>query len=485
MKQKLSLLAVVASLFLVGCNNQPSSSSPISSSSEPTSTSTTTTSSESASSQVISSSETSTSSSSSSIIAPTSVSLQADKENAMLSDTVKITLTVEGGNEEIVPEVDIKASSAEAELVENQDGSYSLSLDKDSRFGGVVVVKATSLIDSSVTSSVSVNFVSAVSSEHQKYLNRAFSTLDEGGVSFDGQSAPTTASLAFSKKDDDSYLLDLAVDGTTYSYFSIYDFSYNEIKFGSKTVYTSAKDKALNTLTLKLFDMKVEVIVGSLNLSFSTDEQIPVPFNGESVSFKTGGVEIDEETVYEKKIGDNFIIGISHDFTTEELSYSFEVINGSDYVTKENLSGNQSAKFTINNNAAGQTIVIKASLTHNEEVFSKTMTISVEDVSYTFCEDLIGTWQYTDYMYYYVIEVVAEDDISVKVVDDLDEPDEEQIFTVSDIKVISDTAVQLTIGSDEDDIADFVSGETITIEYDDGFYVTSENFDFVQFEPAE
>lgn len=403
----------------------------------------------------------------------------------MLSDTVKITLTVEGGNEEIVPEVDVKASSAEAVLVENQDGSYSLSLDKDSRFGGVVVVKAASSIDTSITNSVSVNFVSTVSSEHQKYLNRAFSTLDEGGVSFNGQSAPTTASLAFSKKDDNSYLLDLTVDGTTYSYFSIYDFSYNEIKFGSKTVYTSTKDKALNTLTLKLFDMKVEVIVGSLNLSFSTDEQIPVPFNGESVSFKTGGVEINEEIVYEKKIGDNFIIGISHDFTTEELSYSFEVINGSDYVTKENLSGNQSAKFTINNNAAGQTIVIKASLTHNEEVFSKTMTISVEDASYTFCEDLIGTWQYTDYMYYYIIDVVAEDEISVKVVDDLDEPDEQQIFTVSNITVISDTAVQFTIESDEDDIADFVSDETITIEFDDGFYVTSENFDFEKFDPVE
>ena len=220
-------------------------------------------------------------------------------------------------------------------------------------------------------------------------------------------------------------------------------------------------------------------------MSFSTDEQIPVPFNSESVSFKTGGVEINEEIIYSKKIGDNFIIGISHDLTTEELTYSFEVINGSDYVTKEILSGNQSAKFTINNNAAGQTIVIKASLTHNEEVFSKIMTISVEDVSYTFCEDLIGTWQYTDYMYYYIIDVVAEDEISVKVVDDLDEPDEQQIFTVSNITVISDTAVQFTIESDEDDIADFVSDETITIEFDDGFYVTSENFDFEKFDPVE
>ncbi len=493
MKNKITFLSILATLMLVGCSNTTSSSVASNNSSTSSSVATSTASSQTNSSQTVSSqtissqSNSSQAASSTSVVtAPTAISLKADKTTLDRTKSAIVTLEVTGGNETIVPELSDK-STCDAQLVKNQDGTYTLALSQNATFGGWAIVTATSSVDPSISSTLEVKFTSSVSENHQKYLDRSFTTLDEGSVGFDGKTTPTKASVSFAKDASNVYTMSLVLNDQTYSYFSVYDSIYNEIRFAASPYFTSEKEKSLNFLQVKLFDLKVELYTGSLNMVFSTTTEIPSPFDATSVSFKSGGAEIDETTVYNKKVGDKVMLGISHNKTTDKMTYSFEATKGKDYVTKAPQTTEQAATFTILDTANNQDIEIKATVTCGTTVLSKTMKIHVESQNYTFCEDLIGTWQYTDYQEVcYTLTIKNDKSISLTVADDFDEPEESYTFTATNIQVTSDTAVTCKLTTtDTVELGDIEDGEEVEIEYDEdsgNVRFTSENIDYEEFE---
>ena len=490
--KKISLLVLTAGLFLVGCGQTTisvvsSTSSTTVSSVEESSVSS---SQESSSEAVSSSSESSTSSSSEAKTAPSAITLTADKTVLGLSDSAIITLSVTGGNETITPEVAYDSPVA-GTLVKNVDGTYTAMRSADTTYGGNMVIIAQSEVDSTIQGKVELKFTASLSEEHASVLSKTYDqTL--GGVDFAGEEvkATDTSSLSINKASDGNYYnLTLGLGDKTYNYFTVYDFNRNEVQFASEKIYTGDY-KSYNNLNLKIFDNYVEVYSVSLKLSFATtekEEEKTIAFDVSKVSFKTGGAELDETKEYAKDVGDSVMIAVNTD-TTEEVTYSFEVIEGADYVTKGESVIATACKYTINANGVGQTIKIKASVTNGTLTASKTMTIKVNGtVVPTFCADLIGTWNYEDiYEYTYKLIVTSASDIKIEEYTDDDDSSLVAVtFTASNITPLSSTSVSFKITSSTGEDGElFVNDETVTISYDSKYqsvYVSSENLDDEEF----
>ena len=239
-----------------------------------------------------------------------------------------------------------------------------------------------------------------------------------------------------------------------------------------------------------MFDNYIDIYSASLKLGFATSEEPEeqtVAFDVSKVSFKTGGKELDETQEYSKDVGDTVMIAINTD-TTEAVTYEFTVEEGADYVTKGTSSIATACKYSINNNAAGQTIKIKASVSNGTLTASKVMTIKVNAAEIPeFCSDLIGTWCYQDIMEYtYKIVVTSESNITIEEYTDSD--DETLVvttFTASNILPISDVAVGFTITSSTGEDGEiFVDEDDVVIEYDeiyDSVLVNSENLTDTEF----
>ena len=485
--KKTSLFVLLAAAALVGCRNTTSSNS--SSSTLDNSSFVSSVEDSTSSSELVSSSEAS-SVSSSSKVAPTSIALNADKTVLGLNESAILTLTVTGGNETIVPEISL-SSPVEGVISKNADGTYTVSRDSNSNFGGIMVVEAKSQLDSSIKDEIELKFTASLSEEHVATLSKIYDK-SLGGVDFAGNEVkPEDAtSFAFSKAGDgDYYNLTLGVGGKTYRYFSVYDFKRNEVQFASDTLYTGDY-QSYNNLNLKMFDNYIDIYSASLKLGFATSEEPEeqtVAFDVSKVSFKTGGKELDETLEYSKDVGDTVMIAINTD-TTEAVTYEFTVEEGADYVTKGTSSIATACKYSINNNAAGQTIKIKASVSNGTLTASKVMTIKVNAAEIPeFCSDLIGTWCYQDIMEYtYKIVVTSESNITIEEYTDSD--DETLVvttFTASNILPISDVAVSFTITSSTGEDGEiFVDEDDVVIEYDEinsSVLVNSENLTDTEF----
>ena len=485
--KKTSLFVLLAAAALVGCRNTTSSNS--SSSTLDNSSFVSSVEDSTSSSELVSSSEAS-SVSSSSKVAPTSIALNADKTVLGLNESAILTLTVTGGNETIVPEISL-SSPVEGVISKNADGTYTVSRDSNSNFGGIMVVEAKSQLDSSIKDEIELKFTASLSEGHVATLSKIYDK-SLGGVDFAGNEVkPEDAtSFAFSKAGDgDYYNLTLGVGGKTYRYFSVYDFKRNEVQFASDTLYTGDY-QSYNNLNLKMFDNYIDIYSASLKLGFATSEEPEeqtVAFDVSKVSFKTGGKELDETLEYSKDVGDTVMIAINTD-TTEAVTYEFTVEEGADYVTKGTSSIATACKYSINNNAAGQTIKIKASVSNGTLTASKVMTIKVNAAEIPeFCSDLIGTWCYQDIMEYtYKIVVTSESNITIEEYTDSD--DETLVvttFTASNILPISDVAVSFTITSSTGEDGEiFVDEDDVVIEYDEinsSVLVNSENLTDTEF----
>ncbi len=484
--KKTSLFVLLAVAALVGCRNTTSSDS--SSSTLDASSFVSSVEDSTSSSELVSSSE--ASSVSSSKVAPTSIALNADKTVLGLNDSAILTLNVTGGNEIIVPEISL-TSPVEGTISKNADGTYTVSRDSKSNFGGIMLIEAKSQLDSSIKDEIELKFTASLSEEHVATLSKTYDK-SLGGIDFAGNEVkPEDAtSFAFSKAEDgDYYNLTLGVGGKTYRYFSVYDFNRNEVQFASDTLYTGDY-QSYNNLNLKMFDNYIDIYSASLKLGFATSEEPEeqtVAFDVSKVSFKTGGKELDETLEYSKDVGDTVMIAINTD-TTEAVTYGFTVEEGADYVTKETSSIATACKYSINSNAAGQTIKIKASVSNGTLTASKVMTIKVNDAEIPeFCSDLIGTWCYQDIMEYtYKIVVTSESEITIE--EYTDSEDETLVvtsFTASRILPVTETKVSFMITSSTGEDGEiFVDKEEVTIEYDENYesvYVTSEYLDQEEF----
>ena len=485
--KKTSLFVLLAAAALVGCRNTTSSNS--SSSTLDNSSFVSSVEDSTSSSELVSSSETS-SVSSSSKVAPTSIALNADKTVLELNESAILTLTVTGGNETIVPEISL-SSPVEGTISKNTDGTYTVSRDSNANFGGIMLIEAKSQLDSSIKDEIELKFTASLSEEHVATLSKTYDK-PLGGIDFAGNEVkPEDAtSFAFSKAEDgDYYNLTLGVGGKTYRYFSVYDFKRNEVQFASDTLYTGDY-QSYNNLNLKMFDNYIDIYSASLKLGFATSEEPEeqtVAFDVSKVSFKTGGKELDETLEYSKDVGDTVMIAINTD-TTEAVTYEFTVEEGASYVTKGTSSIATACKYSINSNAAGQTIKIKASVSNGTLTASKVMTIKVNAAEIPeFCSDLIGTWCYQDIMEYtYKIVVTSESNITIEEYTDSD--DETLVvttFTASNILPISDVAVGLTITSSTGEDGElFVDEDDVVIEYDEIYesvLVNSDNLTDTEF----
>lgn len=485
--KKTSLFVLLAAAALVGCRNTTSSYSSSSTSDDSSFVSSVEDST--SSSELVSSSEAS-SVSSSSKVAPTSIALNADKTVLGLNESAILTLTVTGGNETIVPEISL-TSPVEGTISKNADGTYTVSRDSNANFGGIMLIEAKSQLDSSIKDEIELKFTASLSEGHVATLSKTYDK-SLGGIDFAGNEVkPEDAtSISFSKAEDgDYYNLTLGVGGKTYRYFSVYDFKRNEVQFASDTLYTGDY-QSYNNLNLKMFDNYIDIYSASLKLGFATSEEPEeqtVAFDVSKVSFKTGGKELDETQEYSKDVGDTVMIAINTD-TTEAVTYEFTVEEGADYVTKETASIATACKYSINSNAAGQTIKIKASVSNGTLTASKVMTIKVNAAEIPeFCSDLIGTWCYQDIMEYtYKIVVTSESEITIEEYTDSD--DETLVvttFTASNILPISDVAVSFTITSSTGEDGElFVDEDDVVIEYDEIYesvLVNSDNLTDTEF----
>lgn len=484
--KKTSLFVLLAVAALVGCRNTTSSYS--SSSTSDASSFVSSVEDSASSSELVSSSE--ASSVSSSKVAPTSIALNADKTVLGLNESAILTLTVTGGNEAIVPEISL-TSPVEGTISKNADGTYTVSRDSNANFGGIMLIEAKSQLDSSIKDEIELKFTASLSEEHVATLSKTYDK-SLGGIDFAGNEVkPEDAtSFAFSKAEDgDYYNLTLGVGGKTYRYFSVYDFNRNEVQFASTSLYTGDY-QSYNNLNLKMFDNYIDIYSASLKLGFATSEkpeEQTVAFDVSKVSFKTGGKELDETLEYSKDVGDTVMIAINTD-TTEAVTYEFTVEEGADYVTKETSSIATACKYSINSNAAGQTIKIKASVSNGTLTASKVMTIKVNAAEIPeFCSDLIGTWCYQDIMEYtYKIVVTSESEITIE--EYTDSEDETLIvtsFVASRILPVTETKVSFMITSSTGEDGEiFVDKEEVTIEYDENYqsvYVTSEYLEQEEF----
>ena len=485
--KKTSLFVLLAAVALVGCRNTTSSDS--SSSTLDNSSFVSSVEDSTSSSELVSSSEAS-SVSSSSKVAPTSIALNTDKTVLGLNESAILTLTVTGGNETIVPEISL-TSPVEGTISKNTDGTYTVSRDSNANFGGIMLIEAKSQLDSSIKDEIELKFTTSLSEEHVATLSKTYDK-PLGGIDFAGNEVkPEDAtSVSFSKAEDgDYYNLTLGVGGKTYRYFSVYDFKRNEVQFASDTLYTGDY-QSYNNLNLKMFDNYIDIYSASLKLGFATSEEPEeqtVAFDVSKVSFKTGGKELDETLEYSKDVGDTVMIAINTD-TTEAVTYEFTVEEGASYVTKETSSIATACKYSINSNAAGQTIKIKASVSNGTLTASKVMTIKVNAAEIPeFCSDLIGTWCYQDIMEYtYKIVVTSESNITIEEYTDSD--DETLVvttFTASNILPISDVAVSFTITSSTGEDGElFVDEDDVVIEYDEIYesvLVNSDNLTDTEF----
>ena len=485
--KKTSLFVLLAAVTLDGCRNTTSSDS--SSSTLDNSSFVSSVEDSTSSSELVSSSEAS-SVSSSSKVAPTSIALNTDKTVLGLNESAILTLTVTGGNETIVPEISL-TSPVEGTISKNTDGTYTVSRDSNANFGGIMLIEAKSQLDSSIKDEIELKFTTSLSEEHVATLSKTYDK-PLGGIDFAGNEVkPEDAtSVSFSKAEDgDYYNLTLGVGGKTYRYFSVYDFKRNEVQFASDTLYTGDY-QSYNNLNLKMFDNYIDIYSASLKLGFATSEEPEeqtVAFDVSKVSFKTGGKELDETLEYSKDVGDTVMIAINTD-TTEAVTYEFTVEEGASYVTKETSSIATACKYSINSNAAGQTIKIKASVSNGTLTASKVMTIKVNAAEIPeFCSDLIGTWCYQDIMEYtYKIVVTSESNITIEEYTDSD--DETLVvttFTASNILPISDVAVSFTITSSTGEDGElFVDEDDVVIEYDEIYesvLVNSDNLTDTEF----
>ena len=485
--KKTSLFVLLVVAALVGCRNTTSSYSSSSTSDDSSFVSSVEDST--SSSELVSSSEAS-SVSSSSKVAPTSIALNTDKTVLGLNESAILTLTVTGGNETIVPEISL-SSPVEGTISKNADGTYTVSRDSNANFGGIMLIEAKSQLDSSIKDEIELKFTASLSEEHVVTLSKTYDK-PLGGIDFAGNEVkPEDAtSISFSKAEDgDYYNLTLGVGGKTYRYFSVYDFKRNEVQFASDTLYTGDY-QSYNNLNLKMFDNYIDIYSASLKLGFATSEEPEeqtVAFDVSKVSFKTGGKELDETQEYSKDVGDTVMIAINTD-TTEAVTYEFTVEEGASYVTKETSSIATACKYSINSNAAGQTIKIKASVSNGTLTASKVMTIKVNAAEIPeFCSDLIGTWCYQDIMEYtYKIVVTSESEITIEEYTDSD--DETLVvttFTASNILPISDVAVSFTITSSTGEDGElFVDEDDVVIEYDEIYesvLVNSDNLTDTEF----
>ena len=486
--KKTSLFVLLAAAALVGCRNTTSSyssSSTLDNSSFVSSVEDST-----SSSELVSSSETS-SVSSSSKVAPTSIALNTDKTVLGLNESAILTLTVTGGNETIVPEISL-SSPVEGTISKNADGTYTVSRDSNANFGGIMLIEAKSQLDSSIKDEIELKFTASLSEEHVVTLSKTYDK-PLGGIDFAGNEVkPEDAtSFAFSKAEDgDYYNLTLGVGGKTYRYFSVYDFKRNEVQFASDTLYTGDY-QSYNNLNLKMFDNYIDIYSASLKLGFATSEEPEeqtVAFDVSKVSFKTGGKELDETQEYSKDVGDTVMIAINTD-TTEAVTYEFTVEEGASYVTKETSSIATACKYSINSNAAGQTIKIKASVSNGTLTASKVMTIKVNAAEIPeFCSDLIGTWCYQDDNTEYTYKIVVTSESNITIEEYTDSDDETLVvttFTASNILPISDVAVSFTITSSTGEDGElFVDEDDVVIEYDEIYesvLVNSDNLTDTEF----
>lgn len=403
------------------------------------------------------------------------VELTLSKTTMYADETITVTPSVD--SEDLLLKIDNEKSSADGQLIKNADGTYSLGHSTENSRGGVIRLEASSKQTGKLLDTADVKVVKTVSEAGKNFLTEYDFDIVKGTPSDFSGSKVTTASATFALVEgENEYLtLELTIGETTKTYFSGYELSWGDIWFYSDEV-NSSNSIYPNYVTVKRFSNYIEISGGSLLLQLTKPNPLTsVNLYSLPVITEEKPAEIGKEYV--------FVAEPNGSSTTDKVEYTFEVIEGEEFVTVEQQKVLDTSSETMEydevpnkwvvtplEEGAGETVTVKVSVTNGTDTFEAQKTFEIEtktqdepgeDEEKELDEFLFDEWHDADYG---PIELTITDAETISFYDG----DEYVTFTTKDIVVLGQYSVQFTLDEPDDEETEtiFETGDVFVFTYD-------------------